>query len=279
MKRMLLATVALGTTMCSFAQTDSTKTGTTATPDTIRVGGMVIVRDGKGEQGKNRSISFGGRRHRNVNANFMSTGPILDLGFSNFNDNTNYGSAEAQAFTKGTGKDDLLRLRNGKSINVNIWAFMHRVSLVKRVVNLKYGLGLELNNYRFDDERVHFTKNPTIVFADSAYSEVNKNKLAADYLTVPLMLNFNFTPDRQHPYGISLGVSAGYLYSSRQKTRVGGKKTKVHDDFELEPWKLSWVGELALGQVHFYGSYAMKSMWRKGLDVTPYTVGIRLSRW
>src|SRR5689334_8844347 len=107
MKRMLLATVALGTTMCSFAQTDSTYTGTTARPDTIRVGGMVIVRDGKGEQGKSRSISFSGRRHRNVNANFLSTGPILDLGFSNFVDRTNYASAEAQALAPG-GKDDLL---------------------------------------------------------------------------------------------------------------------------------------------------------------------------
>ena len=275
MKRMLLATVALGTTMCSFAQTDSTNK--TNRPDTIRVGGMVIVRDGKGEPGKNRRFSIG-NRHRNVNANFISGGPSLDLGFANFTDHTHYGSAEAQAFAPG-GKDDLLTLRTGKSINVNIWLLTHKINLIKHVVNLKYSFGAELNNYRFDDQRVHFTKNPTIVFIDSAYSGVNKNKLAADYLTVPLMLNFNFTPGRQHPYGISVGVSAGYLYSSRQKTRVGGKKTKVHDDFELEPWKISWVGELQLGRVHFYGSYATKSMWRKGLDVTPYTVGIRFSRW
>ncbi|RYY89636.1 MAG: hypothetical protein EOO15_05680 [Chitinophagaceae bacterium] len=279
MKKMLLASLALGATLCTFAQTDSTNTTPTASkPDTIRVGGMVIVRDGKGDHRKTRSFSIGGRR-RDRNSNFSTSGPILDLGFSNFNDNTNYASAEAQDFTQHTGKDDLLRLRTGKSVNVNIWFFMHRVNLIKHSVNLKYGLGLELNNYRFDDQRVHLSKNPTFVFIDSAYTEVNKNKLAADYLTVPVMLNFNFTPGRQHPYGFSVGVSAGYLYSSRQKTRIGGKKTKVRDDFELEPWKISWIGELQLGRLHFYGSYATKSMWRKGLDATPYTVGIRLSRW
>ncbi|RYY41730.1 MAG: hypothetical protein EOO08_00970 [Chitinophagaceae bacterium] len=275
MKKMLLATLALGASLCTIAQTDSTNTS--PKPDTIRVGGMIIVRDGKGDYKKGRNFHIGSRR-RDRNANFHSSGPILDLGFSNFNDNTNYASAEAQAIAPG-GKDDLLRLRTGKSINVNIWLFMHRVNLIKHSVNLKYGLGLELNNYRFDDETVRLTKNPTFIKLDPAYNDVNKNKLAADYLTVPLMLNFNFTPGREHPYGFSVGASAGYLYSSRQKTRIGGKKTKVRDDFELEPWKISWIGELQLGRLHFYGSYATKSMWRKGIDATPYTVGIRFSRW
>jgi hypothetical protein len=282
MKNMLLAIMALGSSLCALAQKDTTvrnaDTARTANkPDTIRVGNMVIIRDGNGPKGKNRFFSIGNRRH-NPNANFSSTGPILDLGFSNWNDQTNYASAGAMAFAPG-GDDDLTKLRNGKSVNVNIWFFMHKLNIAKHYVNLKYGLGIELNNYRFDDERVRLTKNPTTFFRDPTLVNVNKNKLAADYVTVPVMLNFNFTPGREHPYGFSAGISAGYLYSSRQKFKTGGKKTKVHDDFELEPWKLSWVGELQLGRLHFYGSYALKSMWGKGLDVTPYTVGLRLSRW
>jgi hypothetical protein len=39
------------------------------------------------------------------------------------------------------------------------------------------------------------------------------------------------------------------------------------------------VGELNLGPVKLYGSYAMDNMWDKGLDQTPYTVGLRLSNW
>jgi hypothetical protein len=95
------------------------------------------------------------------------------------------------------------------------------------------------------------------------------------------MLNFNFTPGRtKNCYGFSAGVSAGYKYSSRQKLKSSetGKK-KTFNDFDMEPWKLSWVGELQLGWLKFYGSYATKSMFSKGLDQVPYTVGIRLGNW
>ena len=113
---------------------------------------------------------------------------------------------------------------------------------------------------------------------DPAYKSLNKNKLAADYLTVPLMMNINFTPGQGRGFGISGGISAGYLYSARQKTKDGDKH-KLRDDFDLKKWKVSYIGELLLGPVKLYGSYATQSMWDKGLDQTPYTVGIRFSNW
>jgi hypothetical protein len=140
-------------------------------------------------------------------------------------------------------------------------------------------LGLELNNYRFDDERIRFQENPTLITIDPDYKGLRKNKLAADYVTVPLLLNFNFTPNRKDGFGISAGVSGGYLYSARQKIKNNGDKDKLHDDFDLRKWKLSYIGELNLGPVRLYGSYAVKSMWEKGLDQTPYAVGIRLSHF
>jgi hypothetical protein len=39
---------------------------------------------------------------------------------------------------------------------------MQRLNLIKHVVNLKYGLGLELNNYHFDDEKVLLHEEPDI---------------------------------------------------------------------------------------------------------------------
>jgi hypothetical protein len=155
---------------------------------------------------------------------------------------------------------------------------MQRINLIESVVNLKYGLGIELNNYRFEDP-VKFNTSPTQVVLDHARS-YKKNKLAADYVTVPMMLNFNFTPHRKKSFGFSVGASAGYLYSSRQKTITSedGKK-KEHNDFDLRPWKLSYIGELSLGPVKLYGSVATQSMFEKGLDQTPYNLGLRLSTW
>ncbi len=63
-----------------------------------------------------------------------------------------------------------------------------------------------------------------------------------------LMINFNFTPNLREGFGISVGISAGYLYSSRQKTVSGVfGKHKTFDDFDLNPWKLSWIAEAQLG--------------------------------
>lgn len=274
MKKLFIAFIALCLAMSSFAQTDST--GITERSDTIKVGGMIIIK----KHGKNKDdhdIRISHHSHHRL-SNISTNWWIFDLGFANYNDRTNYGSSAAQAFAPGSSKDHF-DLRTGKSVDVNIWFFMQRLNVVKHIVNLKYGLGLELNNYRYDDETVRFEKNPIMIVVDPNLANAKKNKLAADYITVPLMLNFNFTPEREKGFGLSAGISAGYLYSARQKIKINSDKTKLHSDFDLEKWKLSYIGELNLGPVKLYGSYALKSMWEKGLDQTPYTVGIRFGNW
>jgi len=276
MKKLLLAILAFSGALSALAQ--DTTTTETEKVDTIKVGGMIIIKK-KGEDHKDHSEVIISNRKRSKPANLSTNWVIVDLGFANVNDQTNYSSAEAQAFAPGFNSKDQLNYRSGKSIDVNIWLFMQRLNVIKHVVNLKYGLGVELNNYRFDDERIRLTRNPTIIKIDTALAVVDKNKLAADYVTVPLMLNFNFTPDRRRGFGFSAGVSAGYLYSARQKVKNNGERAKTHDDFGLNKWKISYIGELNLGPVILYGSYATESMWDKGLDQVPYTVGIRLCSW
>lgn len=272
MKKLLLAIIAIGGAFALYAQDDTTRQ---EAGDTIRVGGMVIVKK-RGEGKESRNIQISNRRKRK-NTNLTTNWNIVDIGFANFNDKSNYAAAQASGFVGAGVGEDQFDLRTGKSININYWLFMQRLNVIKHVVNLKYGLGLELNNYRFDDETVRFSKNPTHIALDPSLASVKKNKLAADYVTVPVMLNFNFTPRNKRGFGLSAGVSAGYLYSARQKIKDGGDKTKLHDDFDLRKWKLSYIGELSLGPVRLYGSYAMKSMWEKALDQTPYSVGIRIS--
>jgi len=278
MKSILLVCVAACVFSTAFAQNDTTIKK--ETNDTIRIGGMIIIKkpgseDREIKSGDNYTVRIPKRRKpENLTTNWW----IIDMGFSGFNDKTVYASAEAQAFAPGS-TEDWFDIKSGKSRNVNIWFLMQRLNIIKHVVNLKYGIGLELNNYFFDDVSIRFQKNPTLVVQDPNIKDAKKNKLAADYLTVPLMLNFNFTPDRRNGFGFSAGVSAGYLYSARQKVKISDDKFKVHNDFDLEDWKLSYVGEINLGLVKLYGSYGFQSMWEKGLDHTPFNAGIRFSNW
>src|SRR5256885_10225855 len=195
MKKVLFAILALSGAITGFSQTDTT--GNDQKPDTIKVGGMIIVKKHGKNDDDHKDITIS-NRHHSKSSNVTTNWWIVDLGFANYDDKTNYGSAQSQAFAPGSNKDRL-NLRNGKSVNVNLWFFMQRLNVIKHVVNLKYGLGLELNNYRFDDESVHFHKNPTLITFDE--TNVSKNKLAADYITVPLMLNVNFTPGRNKGFG------------------------------------------------------------------------------
>jgi len=273
----------MGIALTGFSQTDTTKNPTditaktTGTADTIKVGGMIIVRT-PGEDGDNKlkNIQISNNK-RKKNTNVTTNWWIVDLGFSNWNDNTLYGSPSAQDFAPGLTEDHF-DLRSGKSVNVNIWMFMQKVNLVKHVVNLKYGVGLEMFNFRYK-RNILYDIDPTEVNLDDTRN-YEKNKLAVEYVTAPIMLNFNFTPDRKRGFGFSAGISAGYLLWSRQKTVTSEDgKQKTKDDFDLRPFKISYIGELTLGPVKLYGSYALKSMFEKGLDQQPYAVGFRLSNW
>ena len=279
MKSILLVCVAACLFSTAFAQNDTTIKK--ETNDTIRIGGMIIIKkpgseDREIKNGDNYTVRIPKRRTpQNLTTNWW----IIDMGFSGFNDKTVYGiGTPADQFAPGS-TEDWFDIKSGKSRNVNIWFLMQRLNLISHVVNLKYGIGLELNNYFFDDERIRFQKNPTLVVMDNNIKDAKKNKLAADYLTVPLMLNFNFTPERRNGFGFSAGISAGYLYSARQKVKISDDKFKVHNDFDLEDWKLSYVGEINLGLVKLYGSYAFQSMWERGLDQTPFNAGLRFSNW
>ncbi|HPG12092.1 MAG TPA: outer membrane beta-barrel protein [Chitinophagaceae bacterium] len=279
MKRIFTLCIAACTVITGFAQTDTTGQQKAPEGDTIRIGGMIIIRKPGSkdrEITKDREYKMRNRRGdkpSNISTNWW----IVDLGFSNYTDNSNYLMSATDGFTSpAIGKDEM-KLKAGKSRNVNVWFFMQKLNIAKHVVNLKYGLGLELNNYHFDNTMVMFDKNPTYISLGA--TDYKKAKLAADYLTVPVMLNFDFTPNRRKGFGFSAGVSAGYLYSARYKTKDDGKINKVKSDFDLERFKISYIGELSLGPIRLYGSYATKNMWEKSLDMTPYNFGFRLSNW
>ncbi len=271
-----LASIAV---MSSQAQTDTTKQPTPA-GDTVRIGNIIILKNGGTEPTDNdRNVTININTNRKKSSSKVTNWGIVDIGFNNFIDNTNYASAEAQAFAPGSS-EDWFNLRNGKSVNVNIWIFTQRLNLINHYVNLKYGVGIELYNFRFEED-IRFRKGPARIELDNQIN-YTKNKLAADYLTVPVMLDFNFTPNKEYnkSFGISAGVSGSYLYASRQKYKSGETgKEKTKGNIGLRDFKLAYVAEVQLGPVKLYGSYATESIYKKGLDHTPYAVGLRLSNW
>jgi hypothetical protein len=275
-------------------QPDSIKTDTLKIgEDTLKMGNLIIVGKGISEGVSKLGKALEGvdlkkvgevaadvlkkKKPKKVSTNWL----VYDIGFAGYNDNTNYATAAAQAFIRPAGsvpasKGDFA-LRTSRVSNFNLWFFMQRVSIIESVLNLKYGLGIESNNYFFktgityvDDINVYTTRG--------GVNELSKNKLVANYLTVPVMLNINTNPMKgKRGFQFSAGVSGGYLSSARQKQKGAGGTDKTKSNFNLEQFKLSYVAELGLGPVKLYGSVASKPMHQYGLEQVPYTLGLRFS--
>jgi hypothetical protein len=268
--------------------------------DTIKIGGTVVIVSEGLDKGLEK-IRIGGENLKDVITEFnlkslvkkkpkkFSTNWFVwDLGFAGFDDRTNYSSAATQNFlspamgtnfpvTPPLSKNDF-DIRTTRISNFNLWFFIQRMSLIKQVVNLKYGLGIESNNYYYKTGIQYEDVGGETFVRRGLLNEMSKNKLVANYLTAPLMLNFNTSPsNHKKGFQLSAGVSGGYLIGSRQKTQMGGERSKVKSEFNLSPWKLSYVGELGLGAVRLYGSYAPRAMHQYGVDQRPYTVGVRFS--
>lgn len=293
MKRLAIVTAAFLLSGSLFAQTDSTNNNS----DTVRVGNFIIIKKNKdgNSSSDNKSIwkdwdrNFDikierrNRPNRNISTNWW----IMDLGFTNFRDQTNYTYAQAGSYFRtfrpadGAVNQNSFKLNTGKSTNVNIWFFMQKVNVVKHVVNLKYGLGLEMYNFRYDS-RISYRKDATNPYVYNDSISFSKNKLYAGYLTVPFMININTTPNNRRGFSISAGMSAGYLISSRNKQKSSERgKQKSPGDFNLEPFRVAAIGEVGLGPVRLYGSYSINKLHKDvtRLEQYPYAVGIRFSRW
>lgn len=293
MKQIILTPVVLCLmATATLAQADTTTAA--AKPDTIRVGGIIIIN----KKGDNPDATIGGtgspgssNLHIEINRSPRSPKRLKtswlnwDLGFSNYNDQTNYSTAAAQEYARTlqpgepsfTSSD--LRLNNLKSVNFNLWIVKQRYGLTKdNKLQAKWGLMLESNNYRYETPISYDGGIRPFLFRDEV--SFRKNKLAADYITVPLMLGFNTKPRKANGFAASAGVSLGYLYSSRSKQVSAERgKEKNRGNFDLEPFKFQYIGEVGLGVVKLYGSYAPRSIYSRGLDVRPFNIGFRVGEW
>ena len=288
MKSVIFTLAALMLAVSGFAQSDTTRPNQ---PDTIKVGNFIIIKKEKKTNNYDTSdshvlVDIGGNEssseHHHYHEKLITTNwLIFDLGFANWRDHTAYGSPEANAYLHAdqgaefTSAD--LDLKNSKTSNVNIWLFMQKLNVISHVVNLKYGIGIEMYNWRYETN-ITYHKNPAYIYRDTI--QFSKNKLATDYVTIPFMININPFPHKRQGLSFSVGISAGYLYNSRNKQVSDERgKQKLHGDFDLDPWRIAYVGEIGLGPVRVYGSYSVNNLYDHGVTQYPYAVGLRFSNW
>ncbi|MEC5147609.1 outer membrane beta-barrel protein [Chitinophaga sp. 212800010-3] len=285
-----------------------------ATTDTIQIKGLILLK-WKNEKGRTSYKLYKDTAYarQKLKKNLQTKWFVFDIGFNNYIDRSDYGGAlflnyypnqstyyngalatpapasrsydysaqGLQTFAPREASDPLtpseFKLITGKSINFNIWLFQQRLNITKHKLNLLYALGLEMNNYRYARNITYVPGYPTKIIRDSV--EFSKNKLFAEYVTIPVMLNFNSNPARPgRAFQASFGVSGGYLLKSRTK-QVSAERGKVRktDDFNLNKWRFGLTSELGYGPVKLYANFALTALHDYGLQQYPFSIGIRLN--
>ncbi len=210
-----------------------------------------------------------------IHAKPMTTGPtaaqIAFLGF----DPTRVDHA---------GTPGLLPLREGKSINVNIWPVSSKLRLYNSRLQRLYlttGIGLQLYNFRWKSSS-NYTDQPTVRLQNFDSLDLVKNKLAFTYLSVPLMLQSKTRLSSDAQMVIGFGAIGGYRLSSWTKfKRDDGDKIKNFDDFNFRDFKVALTGEVGIDPyLRLYATYDLTRLHNDdgtGLDQHPWTIGVRLA--
>ena len=267
--------------------------------DTVRLGRLNIIKSQDSNHKKDWesmiedgdfdntriSIERAPKKLKNVTTNWFS----FDLGYANYIDESPQmaylmgfpSTYPGPPYSKYFVNSGSLKLDNRKSSNFNIWIIQQKLNVYQHKINLKYGVGFEMFNFRFE-QPVSFRNEPgkTLYMDDVNFT---KNKLFVKYLTVPVQLNFQPNPYSRKGFYASIGLSAGYLVDARNKQISPERgKQKYDGTFELNNLRFATIGELGIGGIRLYGSYGSINLFDKNqshFSFFPYALGLRFSNF
>ena len=182
--------------------------------------------------------------------------------------------------------DNFMTLHTGKSWNININFMQYSLPIVKKSVGLVTGLGFQMNDYKFSGNN-NIQKDATGNIIELPYAEnLHTSKLHANYLTLPMILEFHLNPNR---YGRKFFISGGVIGSMKlwSYTKVkyfdrGNKiKNKVRDDFQISPLQGAATLRFGFKAIQVFANYNLNMLFEKGKgrELYPFSVGLALLRF
>lgn len=178
---------------------------------------------------------------------------------------------------------DQFSLNQGRSHNLNLHIFRHRVNLISETLFFEYGLSVNWRRYNLENDII-FDTDPielesglrTLTFSDSEV-ENKKNKFRTSNLEIPVMLTIS---PKDSKFFISGGGYAGIRLGSSQKLKSQDEgKTVIKGDYGLRDFNYGLVGRIGFGPVDFFCQYSLVSLFDDNVlpeDVRPITFGISM---
>jgi hypothetical protein len=231
------------------------------------------------EKGDNAVIHFGDvDRHMHKKARkFRGHWTGFEWGINNFLDDDFTLSRE--------GEEEFMDINTGRSWSINLNIAQYSLGFGSSQVGAVTGLGLEYNNYFFDNSNSIVEENDQVVPDTLEPTYLSKSKLTACFLRVPVIIEVQFpgSSSRSKRAFISAGAITGLKLGSHTKVVYeddnGKNKDKNKDDFNINPFRFGLTARIGFGNVNLFGDYYFTSMFveGKGPSLHPFSVGLSLT--
>lgn len=203
---------------------------------------------------------------------FKVVGNSFDIGLNNFR--------------QDNGSFDLpdpwgdMRANNARSINFAWNIVQAGFALGTPNLWILSGVGIEYNNYRFDQD-IDLNRGGNVLTYDISDINYSKNKLVSQYLSVPVALKFKSNPrDEEESFDLETGIQLGYLIGAHQKQKWDDGKTqkrKVRGDYHFNDTRFGVYARLGYGGSSIYVKYYPTPVFKENRGPETHTVAVGLS--
>ncbi|MFN5296352.1 MAG: outer membrane beta-barrel protein [Flavobacteriales bacterium] len=136
--------------------------------------------------------------------------------------------------------------------------FGKEAEIIKDRLRLAAGLGFQFESYAFD-KNVRITDEPTLQGIEDTIRDYRKNTLNANYVTLPVVLQFNTKRNLDKSFHVAVGVIAGYRISSNMTYKwsedARRQRERLRNDYGLEPYRLSAIAQVGIGNAMIWAQY------------------------
>jgi len=171
-------------------------------------------------------------------------------------------------------------LNTNRSWNINI-NFAHITLPVFKNLYIVSGLGLEYNNYFFDNKNNIIKDNGYIRPMDLSTFNLEKSKLTTLFLRAPFIFEFDFNTNNKKSPFLQTGILLGFKLSSHTKyvysENGNRKKIKDHDDFNLNWLRYGIIARAGYNDIAIYMTYYPTRFFERGKGPELYPINIGLS--
>ena len=170
-----------------------------------------------------------------------------------------------------------LALNSTRCSMLGFTPFGKEAEIIKDRLRLAAGLGFQFESYAFD-KNIRLNEDPYLQGIDDTIRDYRKNTLNANYVTLPVVLQFNTKRNLEKPLHIAVGAIAGYRIGSNMTykwTEEGRRqRERLRNDYALEPYRLSAIAQVGIGNAMIWAQYDV-TMKFTATDATPAVVGAK----